>query len=262
MGNYPKGWKKMMEKDDYQHFVCIAAGNNPQELMAEYDKNTVVAQHVVYEHSKIPEIRGRFIEQYTMAMNEGLNETQKEYVRATIQDLAEMDDEEFLNELAEEENLIIDEEGNLCSTANPNGKWSSYTIGKLFSIPFITTDGREVFQAKKSEIDWPHVHLNGGEIYARAWEMVMDDAKPTNDYEVMVYENMRDKRHYFEKFGSKENYVTSNTAFWGYAFVSDKTGWIDASDNQDQFAWMSNFYDMFIKNLTDDTLLTIYECRK
>ena len=138
-----------MENEDYQHFVCIAAGDNPAELMAEYDKNLVVAPYVVYEHSKIPEIKNKFIDQYTMAMQEGLNDNQIEYIKSTLQDLAEMDDDEFLAELADEEDLKIDEEGNLCSTANPNGRWSSYAIGKIFSIPFITKDGREVFQAKK-----------------------------------------------------------------------------------------------------------------
>ena len=73
---------------------------------------------------------------------------------------------------------------------------------------------------------------------------------------------MKDKQAYFEKFETKENYITSNTAFWGYAFLSDITGWLDAEDIEDQFVWMSNFYDLYIKNLPDDTLLTIYECKK
>ena len=64
------------------------------------------------------------------------------------------------------------------------------------------------------------------------------------------------------KFENKENYVISNTAFWGYAFLSDMTGWQDASDTEDQFVWMNNFYNLFIKNLPEDTLLTIYECVK
>lgn len=251
-----------MDKEDYRHFVCIAAGDDPSELMAEYDKKLEVEPYVVYEYSKIPEIKDKFIEQYTAALNEGLNDAQVEYVKATLQDLAEMDDAEFMQELAEETGLFIDDNGNICSKANKKGRWSSYNIGKIYSIPFYTKDGREVFQAKKGEIDWPHIHLNGGEIYGRAWEMVMEASAPTNDYEALIYENMKDKLHYFEKFGTKENYITSNTAFWGYAFVSDKTGWVDASDQPDQFVWMSNFYDMFIKNLDDDTTLTILECIK
>lgn len=127
-------------------------------------------------------------------------------------------------------------------------------------MPFLTKDGIECFQARKSDVDWPKIHLNGGHIYERAWEMVMEGSKPEDDYEKQIYENMKDKTAYFEKFENKENYVISSTAFWGYAFLSEITGWQEASSMDDQFTWMRNFYDVFIKNLPDDTLLTIYEC--
>lgn len=251
----------MMTNDDYKHFVCIVAGDEPKELMDEYDKNKIVMPHIIYERSKIPMLKEKFIDMYTSALKETLNEYQKEYIKATIQDLAEMDDDEFFYELIDNGDLTVGDDGNAYSTHNENGKWSSYNLGKLFSIPFFLKDGREVFQAKKGDIDWSLVHLNGGEIYERAWDMVVNASPPQNDYEETIYENMKDKGHYFEKFETKENYVASNTAFWGYAFLSDKTGWVDAEE-KDQFTWMKNFYDMFIKNLDDDTLLTIYECKK
>jgi hypothetical protein len=257
-----QGGIEMMTSDDYQHFVCIVAGDNPEELMTEYDKNKTVEPYVVYTREGIPRLKELFIDEYTKALEENtLNESQEEYVKSMIQDLAEMDDDEFFYELVTNDNLTIGEDGNAYSDKNKWGKWSSHSIGKLFSVPFVLKDGREVFQAKKSEIDWSVVHLSGGEIYARAWEMVMEESKPQNDYEETIYKNMHDKQAYFEKFETKDNYVASNTAFWGYAFLSDKTGWRDA-DNEEQFSWMKNFYDMFIKNLDDDTLLTIYECNK
>jgi hypothetical protein len=251
----------MMTNDDYQHFVCIVAGENPESLMSEYDKNKVVIPYIVYEYDKIPQLKKRFIDMYTMALNEGLNDAQQEYVKSMLQDLAEMDNDEFFYELVENDELTIGDDGNAYSTKNKDGKWSFYSIGKIFSIPFYLKDGREVFQAKKGEIDWEHMHLHGGEIYEKAWEMIMETKEPQNDYEMTIYENMKDKQSYFEKFETKENYVASNTAFWGYAFLSDKTGWVDAEE-EEQFEWMKNYYDMFIKPLPDDTLLTIYECKK
>ena len=251
----------MMTNDDYQHFVCIVAGENPESLMSEYDKNKVVIPYIVYEYDKIPQLKKRFIDMYTMALNEGLNDAQQEYVKSMLQDLAEMDNDEFFYELVENDELTIGDDGNAYSTKNKDGKWSFYSIGKIFSIPFYLKDGREVFQAKKGEIDWEHMHLHGGEIYEKAWEMIMEAKEPQNDYEMTIYENMKDKQSYFEKFETKENYVASNTAFWGYAFLSDKTGWVDAEE-EEQFEWMKNYYDMFIKPLPDDTLLTIYECKK
>lgn len=251
----------MMTNDDYQHFVCIVAGENPDSLMSEYDKNKVVIPYMVYEYDKIPQLKKKFIDMYTMALNEGLNDAQQEYVKSMLQDLAEMDNDEFFYELVENDELTIGDDGNAYSSKNKDGKWSFYSIGKIFSIPFYLKDGREVFQAKKSEIDWEHMHLHGGEIYEKAWEMIMEAKEPQNDYEATIYENMKDKQSYFEKFETKENYVASNTAFWGYAFLSDKTGWVDAEE-EEQFEWMKNYYDMFIKPLSDDTLLTIYECKK
>lgn len=251
----------MMTNDDYQHFVCIVAGENPDSLMSEYDKNKVVIPYIVYEYSKIPQLKKKFIDMYTMALNEGLNDAQQEYVKSMLQDLAEMDNDEFFYELVENDELTIGDDGNAYSSKNKDGKWSFYSIGKIFSIPFYLKDGREVFQAKKGEIDWEHMHLHGGEIYEKAWEMIMEAKEPQNDYEMTIYENMKDKQSYFEKFETKENYVASNTAFWGYAFLSDKTGWVDAEE-EEQFEWMKNYYDMFIKPLPDDTLLTIYECKK
>jgi len=252
-----------MNSDDYQHFVCIVAGERPSELMAEYDKNKEVTPYLVYKYKDAKKIKQSFIKVYEAALKEDMSPSQKEYIKLTIEDLTDEDDDEFYNDLVEDNGFDVDEKtGDAYSNKNKDGKWSSYNLGKMFCLPFLTKDGKEVFQAKKGEIDWPHIHLNGGSIYARAWEMVMEKSLPTTEYEMTIYENMKDKRAYFEKFGSKDNYVTSNTAFWGYAFLSETTGWIDASDEPDQFAWMSNFYDLFIKNLPDDTLLTIYECRK
>lgn len=253
----------MMTNDDYQHFVCIAVGENPETLMGEYDKNKKVEPYVVYKYKDAAKLKEKYVEYYEAILNnkDASKSFEEDTLRETIDELKAMDDIDFYSDLTEGYTLDA-KTGDALSTENPNGKWSSYQIGKVFSIPFLTKDGREVFQAKKSDIDWPKIHLAGKDIYERAWDMVMEGSEPTNDYETQIYENMKDKTAYFQKFETKENYIISNTAFWGYAFVSEKTGWIEASETDDQFTWMSNFYDLFIKNLDEDSLLTIYECRK
>jgi hypothetical protein len=251
----------MMSKDDYQHFVCIAAGDNPMELMEEYSKLTEVEPYVVYKYEDAENIKKLYISSYKKQLENCDNEFEREYIENTIQDLEEMSSDDFYYKITD--GLILDEDtGDALSNKNKKGKFSYFQLGKMFSMPFLTKDGREVFQAKKGKIDWDKINLNGGNIYERAWEMVMEGSSPKDDYEQQIYDNMHDKEAYFMKFENKENYVISNTAFWGYAFVSDMTGWQDASDTEDQFIWMRNFYDMFIKNLPDDTLLTIYECTK
>ena len=248
-------------RNDFQHFVCIVAGNNPEELLKKYDKNIKENKpYVVYRFED-----AEIIKQYHIQLYEGLLEkvegNTKELLKETIEDLKDMSAGEFYEQLTAEYDLD-EETGDAISIENKDGKYTYCNIGKALSIPFLTRDGKEVFQAKKSEIEWLKTHLNGGDVYSRVWEMVMENSEPKNDDEKNLFENMKDKVNYFKKFETKENYIISNTAFWGYAFLSEKTGWMDASDCESQFVWMGNYYDLFIKNLPDDTLLTIYECKK
>lgn len=252
----------MMTNDDYQHFVCIVAGDNPEKLLEQYNGNKNVEPYVVYKYKDANKIKNCTIKYY-----ESLKETinvpiEIEYLINSILDLKEMSDEEFFETLCDRKDYYINENGDIMSNKNPEAKFSYYNKGKLFSIPFLTKDGREIYQAKKSEIDWDKIHLNGGDAYRRVWEMVMENSEPNDEHEQVLYDNMKDKVSYFEKFETKENYIISNTAFWGYAFLSENTGWLDAEDINDQFVWMKNYYDLYIKNLPEDTLLTIFECKK
>lgn len=251
----------MMTNDDYQHFVCIVAGDNPDELMKPYDRREEEEPYVRYHYKDAAKIKEKYVELYEGILNSDEETIDKDELEDIVNDLKEMSVEEFYEELTE--GLTIDDEtGDAISTENRQGMFSYYELGKWLSVPFLLKGGREVFQAKKSDINWDKIHLGGGDIYRKAWEMVMEGVEPSNDYEKTIYDNMKDKETYFKKFETKENYVVSNTAFWGYAFLSEKTGWVDASDTNDQFVWMAEYYNMFIKNLPEDTLLTIYECKK
>lgn len=250
-----------MTKDDYRHFVCIVAGSNPDELMKEYDKKLKVSPYTVYKKCDAGKLRNLYLESLKKSLEGDIDIYSKQYTELSIEDIDEMTDDEFYEEFTEK--YIIDEStGDALSDENPKGKWTSYNIGKIFCLPFLTKDGKEVFQELKKNIDWDKIHCGGGDVYSRAWEMVMENSEPTTDEERMIYENMKDKKAYFLKFENKDNYVISNTAFWGYAFLSEKTGWIDADDCEDQFVWMATYYDMFIRNVKEDELLTIYECIK
>lgn len=252
----------MMTEDDYKHFVCIVAGDNPDELMSEYDKTKNLEKQIIYRYKDASLLRQNYIVAYTeMLRNKELSDSEREYVKESLDEISNMDDDDFYYDLIYD--YEVDEDtGDAIVYANKNGKWSSYQIGKVFSIPFILKNNEESFQARKSDIDWHKIHMHDSYVYKRAWEMVVDGSKPETDEEQTIFDNMCEHKAYFLKFETKENYITSNTSFWGYAFLSDKTGWIDADECEDQFGWMSNFYDTFIKTLPDDTLLTIYECKK
>ena len=52
----------------------------------------------------------------------------------------------------------------------------------------------------------------------------------------------------------------SNTSFWGYAFLSEKTGWVELEETVNQFEWVKNFFNRFIAPLGDNDKISIYEC--
>lgn len=244
---------------EYSFFETIVAGDNPEELMKPYDSNLKVEEYIVYKFSEAKKLKETTLNLYKEIINSELSSGSKEYYEDEYNEIKDMSDEDAYLYLTYKYNY--DKDMNAISTNNPNGKYKFYQKGKLFSVPFITKDGKETFQAYKGEIDWEKMHLNGQEIYKIAWEMVMENRKPKTDYEKQIYENMKERTTYFQQFGNKENYVIHSTAFWAFAFV-DKNGWKELESNMNQFEWVSNFYEKFIKPLSKNTLLTIYECKK
>ena len=89
--------------------------------------------------------------------------------------------------------------------------------------------------------------------------MVMGNRKPETEEEKIIYENMKNRTEYFEYYGDIDTYVASNTAFWGYAFVTEDK-WLELTDGVSQIKWVTEFYDNFIKNLPENTLISVYEC--
>lgn len=249
-----------MNADDYRHFVAIVAGDNPEELMFPYDSTKEVEPYVVYKFADAATIKEKYLAMYEgILKGSELSESEKKEVEEEYKEMKEESPVELFYDITE--GYDYDEEtGDAISKKNPVGKWKHFNLGKVFSVPFVTKDGKETYQAKKSEINWDAIHLNGQEVYRRAWEMVMEGSKPEGDTEELIYENMKNRQVYFTKFGTKENYVVSSTAFWGYAFLSEKTGWVELEDTDNQFDWVSNFYDRFIKPLPEKTKLTIFEC--
>ena len=160
----------MMTNDDYQHFVCIVAGDNPDELMKPYDRREEEEPYVRYRYKDAAKIKEKYIELYEGILNSDEETIDKEELEDIVNDLKEMSVEEFYEELTE--GLTIDDKtGDAISTENRQGMFSYYEIGKWLSVPFLLKDGKEVFQAKKSDINWDKIHLGGGDVYRRAWEI-------------------------------------------------------------------------------------------
>lgn len=242
-----------------RHFTTIVVGENPEEIMKKYDSANKVEPYVVYEFSKIKQYRENYIKCYEGLCKEPYfsEDLKNEYIEK-LNHCREISDIDFYAELTDDFD-IDPETGNAMCDLNPNGKYNWCRIGKNLAMPLINLNGIETFKERKNNIKWDEIHLAKQDIYIATWEIVMEGRKPITKEEKTIYENMKNRTEYFKRFKNKENYVSSNTAFWGYVFV-DESGWYELKDSDDQFEWMNNFYDRFIKDLPENSLISVFEC--
>ena len=245
--------------ENNNHFTAIVIGENPDEIMKKYDSSIKVEPYIVYKLSNVTQYKENTLKAYKYLVDSDvMPETVRDEYKEKVLELEKMSDIDFYSELTED--FEIDEEtGNAICDINPNGHYKFCRLGKNLAMPLINKNDQEVFQARKRDIAWDKIHLANQEIYKITWEMVMGDRKPSNDEERVIYENMKNRTEYFNYYGDVDTYVANNTAFWGYAFVTENE-WLELTDDVSQIKWVTEFYDKFIKNLPDDTLISVYEC--
>ena len=242
------------------HFTLIVIGENPDEIVKKYDKNNDTEPHILYYKDKSKKYRDNALKTYKSALeNNSFGGSKKNYLEEIIEAISDMTDKEYFEFLAQDN--AYDDNGNIISTDNINGKFDICRIGKNLSLPLINKAGEEVFSEIKGNVDWDKIHLANPKAYEVAWDTVMEGKKPTNKDEETIYNNMKHRTQYFMAYGDRETYIKANTAFWGYAVV-DQNGWKELEDKDDQFDWVINFFDRFIENLPDDTRISVYECAR
>jgi tetratricopeptide (TPR) repeat protein len=190
----------------------------------------------------------------------------------------------------------IGPEGEAYSTYNPDSKWDWYQIGGRYAGRLHLKEGVEkdqdpnfswgwdaktmakivaeprVDSARVKDIDWAKIHLNQKDYdeAIRFWEMKVEGAEPQTDEErdALKWDWYRDG-YYQERYGNKETYAKCMASFTMWAIVKDgvwyekgNMGWWASSDetHDEAVAWELNMYDKFIKDLPEDTLLTVVDC--
>ena len=277
----------------FEHFVLLVAGENPEEKFAQYNAAAEIEPYVLYKKSDAGEMRKHAMEYFknsaeqcdeeikkiidNLDLSEAKTDEEKErlveqntiginkmkaFFEARLEELENFDDDEdFFNSLAEGKE--VDAEGNIIGRHNPDGKFSTIRVAGVFANPFRLHDGTEVYSAKKGDINWDAIHLALPAVntYTRLWDMCVDGDEPKNDIEKEMWLNMKERKDYFLNFENKDEFVASNTAFWAFAFIDPDGKYVDFEESgQKQFDWMTSFYEKFIEPLSDDTLLTLYEC--
>ena len=238
----------------------MVVGENPTAIMENYSVDKKVEPYVKYKFLQAEKYKNtaikvseKLLEDSALAM---INPQMKQAVEDNVKRLKLLSTFEYYQQLTE--GMCYDENGNALSDKNPNGKWKTAHIGRNFSLPLITHDGREVYSARVKDIAWDKMHHTNPEVYEAAWEIVVEGREPQTPEEEKIKESMGNKQAYFSNFKSKEHYVNYSTAYWNFAYVDDKN-WFDITQI-DESAWIEHFYDRFVTQLKPDDLVSIYEC--
>jgi hypothetical protein len=225
------------------------------------------------------------------------NEGHLKYLREDFPKKLEMNDEEIyqyaIRYYDEDE---IGQDGEVYSTYNPDSKWDWYQVGGRWAGTIAVKDGVEIDEpnfswgwdadsrakviseghktdsAKVKDIDFSKMHRTE-EKYNNAlryWELVVEGAKPKNKKEEeSVKWNWYKPEYYTERYKDKETYAKCNSSFSMWAVVKDgvwyekgQMGWwaMSSETHDEAVDWEMNFYDRFIKDLPDNTILTIVDC--
>jgi len=204
------------------------------------------------------------------------------------------DEQVYADEIKGYESGDVGKKGEVYSTYNPRSRWDWYEIGGRWRDTFPIKDGcvgiknRRLEQfagslyrksesgyadsAMKGDIDWAKIHQSK-KAYDKAirfWEMKVNGDKPTTKQEKTELNwDMHKDEYYLDRYKTKENYARcqSNFAMWavvkrGKWYEKGSMGMFGCADETHDEAvdWELNFYDHFIKDLPDDTVLTVVDC--
>lgn len=243
-------------------FSVMVVGNNPTELLKMYDINNKVEPYIKYHYADASKLKKKSIKLMQDVIDNNdkttLSDIVIDYFKERIKMFNSMTDFEYYTSITN--GLSYNNDGDAVTDENPNGKYLTCNIGKIFSIPLKLKNGSEAFQAKAGDVDWSSMHMAKQELYETAWDLFHKIREPKTDTEKQIYENIKNQRKYFDSFESKDLYCKYNCSYWNYAYL-DKNGWIDADEHKN-YEWITSFYDNFVKKLKDDDTVTIYECSK
>jgi hypothetical protein len=174
--------------------------------------------------------------------------------------------------------------------SNPKSKWDWFVLGGRWKGVFKLKEGATglsgrsgvfgnesrdgyVDMAKKCDIDWEGMladNIEDGEKAKRFWELYVEDIVAENDEERKIKSSgYYKKEYYLDVYQTKEFYVKSAVEFSTWAVLKDsewnepgEMGWwgSDSAESSDKREWKKSYFDRWIEPLSDDTLLSVYDC--
>ena len=246
------------------HYTVLVIGSDPEGLLEPYS-----------EHLEMEPYKERMSDEDVARMREFYEK----------KDERKLSDEELLDHMHDwngTEGGIDDEGMYYLSTYNPDSKWDWYSLGGRWIGSFklkVNAEGilgspglmtkvpsSGVDQAKKGDIDWEGMRAEAIEKLKKEWKLIQS-ATPEKFSE--YFGPFSSQEVLQKKFKTEEEYLNSYEGFSTYAVLDDegwhepgKMGWwgVSHAEEGEEDKFREGFYERFIKNLPDDTLLSVYDC--
>jgi hypothetical protein len=252
-----------MKKNTLDYFSVLVIGENPDEIMSNFDEMLELKEpYVLYQHKNKNIYRKQKIDYYKQFLKTFDGSASKNIIITKINELKKMSDEQYYNSLGE--TYDFDKDNNIITIDNPNGRWITCEKGgRIFYDKLKDKTGKNIVEGKVCEIDWLKIHREQSlvELYSKTWDLCVNKLEPKTGEDNIILNNMKPHIDMFKNFvGGKEQYVNYNTSFWTNAIVINNE-WFDM-ENKDYSDWIINFYDKNILSLSENELVTIYECTK
>lgn len=244
-------------------FTVMVVGENPTEMMSKYEIGLKVEPYKKFKYLDAEKMQKNCIKVLSEMINNyenfNLSKYHVDYLKEKLKKIKEMSSFDYYSMISY--GLYYDDNGDAWCDVNPNGKWTTFKIGKDFSNPLKLIDDGESYSAYNKDIDWDAMHLNNTHTYEVVWEMIMEGREPKTDEEKTLFENMQNLDNYFSTFKNVDEYVIHNCAYWNYAVLND-SGWHDMDDDGNEKEWIKNFFDKYVSTLNDNDKITIFECTR
>lgn len=260
-------------------FTVLVIGENHEEIIKKYSANNRTENELFLKYSDAEKFKNDRIDndEYIIENSEkyGLSKEEIELRKKFVEILKTMSADEYFAEVTngcEYDPVTHD----AYYKYNPRAKYIDERCPQEllvmtgeetgFCTPFTLKekdedgDGLISYCCRKGEVDWDRMHKYNQHVYEITWDMIVEGMEPRTDAERIIYERFVNRKSYFDNFKSKEEYVLYNTSFWSFA-VATEDSCVLCSEN-DTINWIINYYDHYIKDLPDDTLITLYEVKK
>lgn len=281
------------------HFSVLVIGENVEEQLSPYDENSSVNEYFVKEVSEKDKKEFiefyntlQTDKDYGIKSQEEIEENKK----LSFKQLYKKYGDSWNGNIWKEKKGVWEE----YSTYNPKSKWDWFEVGGRWAGMFKLKKGRKghlqkphilkickeldkerveenkkltkekrVDSAYKKDIDFSP-DVKEFEKNVRFWELYVEGKKPKNKEErEMIKDVFYNKKYYLDRYKTKGKYAQQLNTFSTFAVLKNgewieqgQMGWFGCSSatDKEEYDWVEEYYNNFIKDLPEDTLLTIVDC--